>query len=550
MTDPIVRSLKTKQRTDELFNIQARYRQLWQAMASVFYPERADFTEVLPPGVERYEGLYDIEPILLRQSLGNNLGAMLRPRGQEWFKTVPKDRKLLKLPHVAVWCDDATEVLRNVVYDEKAQFTTAMAQSDQDYVTIGNSLLTITYNKAGTGMLYRCEHMRDTAWAVNEENVVDEFVVRRHHSVANMARIFRGQIPRQWKERLEKSPQAMVSLRMYVYPITDETYAKSEMTRPPRDMKYAVCYIAEDVDNEHCFLAENAFRQFPALARRWLTVSNEPYGRSPATSVALADSRTLNVVQKSLLQATEWIVDPPKMVSNDAVFGEIRMEAGGHIYVDSEYDYRTGKPIENVEVGDPRYGMELSDRKNLALGRAFFQNLLKLPEKTMTAYEAGEWVEMYVREAAPIFEPMELENAQVMSTTFDRAAHKAAFEDPPEEIAGMPADFEFETPLSRAFAKLRAAQAENLVMKIVPIVQVRPEVLDNIDLDELVRDLAAGLGPARWLRDPKLRDQVRAQNAQEAADAQNDLAANELTGKAMSARPENLSMLTKIVEAM
>lgn len=548
MSDPYTRAVRAKTRTDELYNVQARYRQLWQGQAAIFYPERADYLEEVPPGIERYDGIYDIEPLLLRQSLGNNLGAMLRPRGTEWFKVVTKDRKLIKQPQVSLWCEGATEVLRNIVYDATAQFTTAMSQSDHDYVTIGNSLVTCTYNKAGDGLIYRCEHMKDVAWGLNDEQVVDQFVVRRYHPVRAMARIFRDRMPRDWKRRLELNPQDIVSLRMFVQPIDEDTYARNEPMRPPRDMKYSVIYIAENVDANECFLAEGTFRHFPALVRRWMTVSNEPYGRSPATSVALADSRTLNVAQKSLLQATEWAVDPPKMVQNDAVTGELRMEAGGHIYIDSEYDYRTGRPIENVEVGDPRYGIDFSARKTMSLGRAFFQNLLKLPDKTMTAYEAGEWIELYVREAAPIFEPMEAENAQLMSTSFDRAAFKGAFEEPPDEIAGVPADFEFETPLSRAFAKLRASQAENLMGKLSMIAQVRPEVLDNIDIDEVVRDLAAGLGPARWIRDPKVRDEVRAQQAQEVAAAQNSMIANEMAGQALRARPENLSIVSQIAE--
>ena len=55
---------------------------------------------------------------------------------------------------------------------------------------------------------------------------------------------------------------------------------------------------------------------------------------------------------------------------------------------------------------------------------------------------------------------------------------------------------------------------------LLPFANLRPEMLDNFDFDEITRDMARNDGlPARWLMDEEMVAQTRAQRAQ-AAQAQ------------------------------
>jgi hypothetical protein len=535
------RAMEVMRRSEALFTAQRQHAMLWQALAEIFYPERADFITQRTAGAERYEGIFDTEPQIMRRDLGNNLGAMLRTRGRDWFALRASDDQVMEDDGAKRWCEEGTRRLRNVIYSSRANFTAAMAQADQDYVTIGNAIVVHTFNRDQTGLLFRCAHPRDVAWAENEELAIDEVHEKMRMSLRQLALTFGvDRLPPKIKDRLNKDATEMMVVRRCVAPIDQYAYATENGGRKaPRDMRYASTYILEDGAEP---LAEAYFRTFPYLIRRWLTVSGEPYGRSPAAGVALADARTLNVAQAAVLKSIEWAVDPPKVAVDDGVVGEIRLEAGGITYVDATaWEPSRGEPIRSLSAGDPRQGMDFLDRGHQRLSRAFFQNLLKLPEREMTAYEAGERMEMYTREAAPIFEPMEAENGILMEGVFERAYFKGLFEAPPEALHGADVKFEFETPLSIAMRKMRAQQAAQAKQSLAQSAQLDPTILDNVDFDAMVRDEMEGIGPVKWIR-PK--DQVealrQARAEQQAAEKQQALMAQAAT-VAARANPQNLA---------
>jgi len=546
------RGEKWRRRGDQLFTAKEGYNSLWQAQAEIFYPERADFMGSTSKGDERYDGIYTSVPQRMRRDMANNLGAMLRPRGKDWFKAVARPEELMDDKATRLWLERATRTQRNIVYHPAANFTRAMSESDHDYTTFGNAIIRHTYNSANTGLLFTCAHLKDCAWSENHEGMVDELHERMHMTLRQCAGLFgKDNLPREWRETLDKEPEREVQVQRCVAPVEEYAYDKKE--KPRKSAKYMSMYMPCGVDEKEAGLGEGHFNWFPYLVRRWMTVSGEPYGRSPCAGVALADARTLNIAQQALLKSVEWKVDPPKVAAHDAVVGEINLRAGAITYYDaSAMGDGNRKVIENLESGDPRYGIELTDRLAMNQGRAFWQDLFKMPDKQMTAYEAGKWIEEYVRSAAPIFEPMESENAQLMDAVFERAWSKGAFGDldeatqlpegMPDGLQGARVDFEFETPLSIAYRELRTQQAEALVARMTAQAQIAPDSLDNVDWDEVTRG-AMGDTPTDWARDPKQVSEMRDQRQQAQAEQQQKMEQAQALETGLKARPENLNKL-------
>jgi len=541
------RGCKWKKRGDQLFVEKDSFNALFQAQAEIFYPERADFFGDRAFGDERYDGIFTSVPQRMRRDMANNLGSMLRPRGKEWFKCVARPERLMEVKLHKQWLERTTKTQRNIVYAPQANFTRAMAESDNDYVCFGNAVIRHTYNQDRSGLLFSCAHLKDCAWAENHEGVVDELHERMNLTLKQAAGLFgKDNLPKEWREDCEKHPERKVKVQRCVAPIEDYAYEKDE--KPRKNARFMSMYMACEVDEKEAGLGEGYFNWFPYLVRRWMTVSGEPYGRSPCAGVALADARTLNIAQQALLKSVEWKVDPPKVAAHDAVVGEINLRAGAITYYDAGALGDTGnrKVIENLESGDPRFGIELTDRLAMTLGRAFFQDLMKLPDKQMTAYEAGKWIEEYVREAAPVFEPMEAENAQLMDGVFERAMEKGAFEEAPEELQGAEVNFEFETPLSQAYRELRAQQASQLVTDMAVQAEMAPDSLDNIDFDEVTRGRMENL-PVDWMRDPELVKQLRDSRAEAQAEEQAKQEMAVAADMALKAKPENVRMMDQAV---
>src|SRR6056297_2382796 len=346
-----------KKRGDQRFKEQQDHLHLWQVIGELFYPERADFTTQWSAGDERYDGIYTSAPQQMRRDLASTLGAMLRPRGRQWFKVVTRPEKLMSYEDVKRWCEKATQTQWNIVYDPDAMFTRSMAQSDADYVTFGNSVVSHVYHPNNQGILFKCEHLRDCAWAENASGMVDEMHNKMRLTLRQIALLFgKDNMPREWRELLDKHPGEKKIVRRCVAPVDDYQFTKQERQRRMLGSTFVSIYIAEDVREDECFLGEGYFKTFPYTVRRWMTVSGENYGRSLCTGIALADGRTLNVAQADLLKGIEWKVNPPRVTPHDSLVGEVRLEAGSIIYTADEYDERSGEHLRALETGDPRYG--------------------------------------------------------------------------------------------------------------------------------------------------------------------------------------------------
>ena len=109
---------KLIERGENLFSKRSGLLSCWQDIAEQFYPERADFT------TQRYgssmfdnTGLMTSVPALIRRDLGNTLSAMLRPRGQEWFRIRTSDDDINEDPSAKKWLDWATDRQRKVIFD-------------------------------------------------------------------------------------------------------------------------------------------------------------------------------------------------------------------------------------------------------------------------------------------------------------------------------------------------------------------------------------------------------------------------------------------------
>ena len=77
-------------RGEKLFSDRLPLLTMWQDIAEMFYPERADFIASRQVGNELAAGLATGYPVLVRRDLGNSLGAMLRPTNKSWFQLSPK----------------------------------------------------------------------------------------------------------------------------------------------------------------------------------------------------------------------------------------------------------------------------------------------------------------------------------------------------------------------------------------------------------------------------------------------------------------------------
>lgn len=524
------------ERGDQLFMKRGTLLSLWQEIADQCYPERADFTVVRSLGDEFADHLSTSYPIMLRRDLGNSFSSMLRSTAIPWFAMRASREEYEDQPALA-WLERSTATMRRAMYDRRSLFTRATKEGDHDFAAFGQAVLSVDTNRNADGLLYRCWHLRDCAWAENEEGMVSTLHRKWKPTAADLIKLFPRGVHDKVQEKLSGTrpqPYAEVNVRHIVMP--SEDYGDERWMRRDRAghlmTPFVSCFI--DVDNQH-IMELTGQKRFKYVVPRWQTVSGSQYAFSPATIAALPDARLLQDMTRVILEAGEKATNPPMVAVMEAIRGDVSIHAGGITWVDSEYDERLGevlRPLTQDKSGLP-IGIDLRRDVMAMMKEAFFLNILTLPQNgpEMTAYEVGQRIQEYIRQASPVFEPMEDEyNGALCETTFGVMLDHGAFgrpEDMPQSLSNDEVTWRFESPLHEAIERQKGQKFQEVKAILADTLSLDPTVTADIDVREAFRDVITSIGaPAKWLRSEDAANEIRdeeeqAQRAQQLLETMN-----------------------------
>jgi hypothetical protein len=217
----------------------------------------------------------------------------------------------------------------------------------------------------------------------------------------------------------------------------------------------------------------------------------------------------LQAMTFTLLEAGEKATSPPLIATQNAVRSDLSVYAGGITWVDEEYDERLGaalRPLEQDFRGF-NYGVAMNQDTRAMLHRAFFLDSLTpfaQGNKEETAYEVGQRIQKYVRDALPIFEPMEMEyNAALCDESFELIWRAGGFGDPrtwPKELRGAEIEFNFESPLHDLIEQQKGQTFQQATALIGSAIALDPSAAALPKTEVMLRDALHGIGaPAAWM---------------------------------------------------
>ena len=487
---------------ERLFSKRSSLISLWQEVAENFYPERADFTFQRTLGTDFAENLTTSYPILVRRDLGNFFSFMLRPSDKQWFhlmvKDEEKDDEEIDDSEAVAWLQWATRIQRKAMYDRSSQFIRATKEGDHDFAAFGQCVISVELNKQRTGLLYRNWHLRDVAWCEDEEGQVSSVFRKWKPTVRDLVQLFGGQkVHDETRRRAEKEPFCEAECRHIV--------VKADMVDGNFNTPYVSIYY--DVEHNHVLEMVGVFSLIYVIPR-WQTVSGSQYGYSPATVAGLPDARLLQAMTYTLLEAGEKMTNPPMLAVQEAIRSDISVYAGGITWVDAAYDERLGevlRPLTQDKSGMP-LGIDMARDIRFMLSEAFYLRKLSLPQRApeMTAYEVGQRIQQYIRDALPLFEPMELEyNGAICEETFGLLFRAGALGSPfdlPEKLRGANVQFRFESPLHEAIEREKGNRFVEAQQFVATSVQLDPSTALIVDSKTALRDVLESIGiPQDWM---------------------------------------------------
>lgn len=451
--------------------------------------------------------------------LKSQIQGALMPADVKWFDLLFRDDDLNDDKEAKEWLESCGRRMWLAMEDSKFQLSGEETISDM--VDFGNSVMIEEErmkNDAYDGLFFDTISMRGIYFEEDWDGSILRLFRRIQWTPLQiMSKFKEEQIPETVRARAEGEASLYRMDVIYcIYPREDK--ADLEFPATPENRPWGSKYILHE--SAEMVGEEAGFYEMPAFIARWGKTSGSKYGYGPG-HIALPDVLTAQNMVKQELAYVEKVIDPPSLVSERNIFGDLDLTAGG---VNVVQDIDGIRPYES----GARYGeakMSLEELRG-RIEDTYYVNELQLKDSpAMTATESmmrkEEILKMFgpmrSRFQAELFDP-------VLQRTFNIMYRNEQFEEPPESVAqlGGEIDIRYTGPMARAQRTDEVAALERWATFIAQLSEVFPEMRDIPDPDQMALIAADNLNvPAKARRaereiaeNRKKRDQLAEQQAE------------------------------------
>lgn len=299
-----------------------------------------------------------------------------------------------------------------------------------------------------------------------------------------------------------------------------------------------------DVDNKH-LIDEGGYKSFPFIVYCWNREALQPYGESPIM-LALAEIKSMQVMQKSALMGVQQLSRPPLLMSSDGLMNRPNLNPGSINYggLDSAGRPRL-TPLITTQFSTAV--VQVMEQQKNSLKDLLYVNLwqILISNPQMTATEAL----LRAQEKGDLLSPIGLKVQRALSKLIDREwdiyEGKGAFREgsplqPPPSLEGTPLNVEYSAPINRLRRQSEVVGIQRTIEIAGFAVKATgdPSHFDAIDFDKAIKITQEVTGaPVAILRDPEALAALREAKAQQ-QQASQMMANAQAGGDAMKAMGE------------
>jgi hypothetical protein len=478
---------------------QKKWLTLWQELADFIQPRKGNIAFKRSSAQQQTDRMFDSTAPHANELLAASMQGALTSASTRWFSLRLKGVELKKDHEL----NKALEACSDDMFDayNDSNFASETHELYLDMPCFGTAAISVEEREPTLitpGGALRFSAFPPGSFAIDEDAEGDVDTVYKKFSLsarAAAASFGEAKVGKQVLAALKQNSNERFDFLQCVYPRTDIPLNLSNRALPATKWPYGSLTV--DMQGR-CVVRESGYQEKAIMVPRWTKTSGEVYGRGPGV-IALPDIKTLNKAVELKLKAWAKVVDPPLMVRDEGVVGNVQFRSAGITYVrDMEAIKALTELGGNLQVAD----ME-EEKLREAIKRMFYSDQLQMQQggPQMTAYETQVRFELMQRVMGPTLGRTTVEWLNPCTNrVFWIRLRRSPKDSPYRKVQdwckknNVALDVEYEGPLAKAQRLAESTAMQRFFQIILPLTQIHPEIMDNIDLDFVVRAHADSVG--------------------------------------------------------
>lgn len=449
----------------------------------------------------------------------------------DWFQLRPQAEEMNDDDESVAWLEDCAQRLLRVFRHPETGFAACQHEKYQDLVGFGLGA-SCALDVPGKGIRFLSIPLRQLLIGEDAFGKVD--TVHRDFELTAL------QAARQWGreagpkvlEHASDPKRADTAFRFVhaVMPNVDRVAGSSLARNLP--------FISTTINvGEKHEIEASGFHTMPYQAPRWRKRAGDEWGRG-CGDVCLPDVKMLQRTAGVTIKGAEKNLDPAWMLADDGIIGNFRTGNGRLNYYRRDAYAPQADPAKALLTGARTdIGEDVMAGVRGRIDSAFFRSLIEMIRTDrMTATEVLEVKAEGQRIMGPYLGRSQAEDlGPIITRAFDIMERGGGFRPRPNAMRGVGVIPDYNGPDARAQRVSQARGVAQLTEIMQPLLAVKPDLLDNLEVDEVFRETGETLGLPKKFFTPRakvqqLRDaRAQAQQAEAERTATNegiDTAAN------------------------
>ncbi len=491
-------------------------------------PNGSNFDNVTKQGgVAQEDGSkykFDDTAVWANQMFANGMCSYLMPKSTRWAYLKPSGRPSSELSdEELIYLEQVSDMISHSFALPKTGFYEAGHEVYMDQGSYGTAIL---YNqRSAKGSRYTSIPLSMGLFDTNDEGDVDTMYYIKHLRTKAMIQAFPEIVN---SEGFDPSQGDRSYRLVYSVEPSQDIRAKQGGTIGA-SKPYKATYWCEELKE---ILRSSTLSYFPFIVPRWAKLPGEVLGRSPAMT-CLSTIQMVNKMRKEIIKSAEISNAPPLSAEEDTIM--LPFSYGSRQMIWREAGSPAPEPV--LSGSQPNLTQEMINQDRDTIVKAFFVDQIIRDQKKerQTILEIQDERGQMLQQLGPLLSRQENEFlAPCIEAQFDFLDKGKKLPPVPESLKDHDMEIVYTSPAAQAQYSTGMSNISAMLGDIIPLAQAKPEIMDNIDDNELFAEIARLRNVTR--RVIKSKDDVNAMREERAEAEQQQQTMDNIPGMAGAAK--------------